>query len=138
MNSDDTVLKGIVTEVTGIIDQIPVNHRGLEFRRAYLKYHESDVSQKLELAFAREWAKRNTSTCSPAVLYSLMADASNHASDPDPRSHCIPKTEREWEVAELVAATIVQWLGTQNGTSMLIEAFESAGGTLKVGYPGHI
>lgn len=53
----------------------------------------------------------------------------------DPRVGVHPRTPREWEVAEFVAATIIQWLPTSVGCGFLKEAFTQGGGDVNYTLP---
>lgn len=67
----------------------------------------SDRMNALEKTFSNQWDKLNHSECSNTpMIYWLLSDQPN---DPQPTS------KRD----EIVAATIIQWLGTNIGQSFL-------------------
>ena len=82
----------------------------------------------LELGFALQWALENTGTKNQLYM-NLVADSD------DPRAYAVPKTDREWEVAELVAASIIRWLPTSVGCCFLQEAFRRGGGSMSYELP---
>jgi hypothetical protein len=106
---------------------IPEQHRGLLFTRVLEGHHPQDNTRLLEAGFAEEWSKLNKDS---RILESLLS-----AYEDDPRRKSAPKTEREWEVAHLVAATLVQWLPTSVGCCFLRTAFQEGGGDLKYRLP---
>ena len=69
----------------------------------------------LEKAFALEWQKENSQT---RPSFSYLMDEKNRA-EPDP-----PLTDRDW----LVAATVVQWLGSPVGQLFLKDVIFSEAG----------
>jgi hypothetical protein len=73
------------------------------------------------------WAEKYKESLLPGIL-------GNNGEDP--QFDRLPKTEREWEVAELVAATLIQWLPTTAGCSFLQHAFDRGGGSMKYKLPG--
>ncbi len=110
-------------DVQRILDLIPQVHRGLRFERVLTSFHPQENTSMLELGFAIQWALENSRT--REILYSiLVADAD------EPRAYAVPKTSREWEVAELVAATLIRWLPTSVGCCFLQEAFRRGGGSM--------
>jgi len=110
--------------------RIPVEHRGVLFERVLPNLHPQENTRRLELAFAEEWAERNDPRRYRPLLPSLLE---THESDP--RREFVPRTEREWQVACLVAATVIQWLPTSSGCSLLVSAFERGGGKLNFQLP---
>jgi len=110
-------------ELEELLPLIPLEYRGLRFERVLESCHPQEVTRRLELAFAIEWAERNRGTSH--ALYTLLT-----ADEDDPRKSSAPCTVREWEVVELAIATMVRWLPTAIGTSFLQAAFGRAGGSL--------
>jgi hypothetical protein len=111
-----------------ILELIPKEHRGIRFERVMKSFHPQEVTSMLELGFALEWALMNTEF--KHQLYLLLA-----ADSDDPRAGAVPKTAREWEVAELVAASVIRWLPTSVGCSFLQEAFRRGGGSMQYELP---
>lgn len=111
-----------------LLELIPKEHRGIRFERVMKSFHPQENTSMLELGFAVEWALMNTEF--RHQLYSILS------SDPDdPREYAVPKTRREWEVAELVAASVIRWLPTSVGCSFLKEAFRRGGGSMSYELP---
>ncbi|GEM_PF-4359173 len=108
---------------------IPTKHRGVLFTRVLEGHHPQDNTRRLEAGFAEEWSIRNKEN---HILESLLCTDEN-----DPRREFVPRTEREWEVAHLVAATVVQWLPTSIGCSFLHGAFQRGGGGFKYRLPDY-
>ncbi|MFA5131892.1 MAG: hypothetical protein WC444_01035 [Candidatus Paceibacterota bacterium] len=112
-----------------ILEMVPVECRGLRFERVMRTFHPQEVTSMLELGFAIEWAQRNNGANNRLLGTFLQAD------EDDPRKNSIPCTAREWEVAELVAATMVRWLPTAVGCSFLQAAFKQGGGSMNYTLP---
>lgn len=127
----DTVSDNVQAKKDQIFDQILPQFRGLYFERLFAANNPQEPTRRLELASALLWVEKNTHQ---HLLFSslLTADSSNE------KRGAIPQTEREWEIAELVAATLMQWIVTQNGTAFLQEAFRRAGGSLTYKLPPEI
>ncbi len=106
---------------------IPPQNRGVRFTRVLEGHHPQDNTRKLELGFAKEWSDQNGDG---ELLASLLLTDKD-----DPRRSAVPSTPREWEVARLVAATIIQWLPTSVGCSFLRGAFENGGGEFNYRLP---
>ena len=100
---------------------IPPRHRGVLFTRILPGHHPQDNTRCVEAGFAEEWSERNKEG---RLLERLLL----RDTEKDPRREFIPRTEREWEVAHLVAATVVQWLPTSVGCSFLRGAFQRGQG----------
>lgn len=115
-------------ELQRIFELVPTEHRGLRFERVMQNFHPQQNTCMLELGFAIEWALRNTGI--QHQLYTNLATDSD-----DPRANAAPKTGRDWEVAELVAATTIRWLATASGCSFLQEAFKRGGGSMNYELP---
>ena len=98
---------------------VPLRYRGVRFARVLRECHPQGNTSRLEEGFAREWAERNESS----LLERLLCTDEN-----DPQRKFVPQTEREWEVAHLVAATVIQWLPTSIGCNFLRSAFKKGGG----------
>lgn len=112
-------------EVRRILDAVPHEHRGIGFNRLLEGYHPYESIRRLEVSLAEEWAKENNGKPDGGEL--LMTLFMN-VDENDPRRHEIPKDKREWEVADLIAATLMQWLPTNIGRAFMEEAFRRAGG----------
>ena len=109
---------------------IPATHRGLRFMRTLKSLYPEDITTPVEEALARLWSDRNIRNSLLGQL--LSADRDN------PRRGLIPVTDREWDVAHLVAATLIQWLATQEGCWFLEEAFKKSGGELTFRLPAWV
>ena len=107
---------------------IPPRHRGVLFTRVLPGNHPQENTRCIEAGFAEEWSERNKGDRLLEQL--LLIDTGK-----DPRRKFIPRTEREWEVAHLVAATVIQWLPTSVGCSFLRSAFQRGGGDFKYRLP---
>lgn len=119
----------ILVSMEDLCAKIPLEHRGVLFERVLRQFHPQENTRKLELAFAETWAERNDEYRNPLLCSLLTAD------DDDARRNCVPQTKREWQVACLVAATIVQWLPTSGGCSFLHEGFKRGGGRFSYELP---
>ena len=115
-------------ELERILKLIPPEYRGIRFERVLSSCHPQENTRMLELGFAITWALQNTG--GKAQLNSILA-----AEVEDPRACAVPQTEREWEVAELVAASIIRWLPTSVGCCFLQEAFKRGGGSMSYELP---
>ncbi len=105
---------------------IPVAHRGVMFSRILPGQHPQENTRLLEAGFVKEWSKE----CERYLLERLLN------TDPDdPRRNFVPRNEREWEVAHLVAASIIQWLPTSVGCGFLDNAFRRGGGSFEYRLP---
>jgi len=107
---------------------IPPRHRGVLFTRVLQGHHPQDNTRCVEAGFAEEWSERNKES-------HLLEQLLSRGTESDPRQGFIPRTEREWEVAHLVAATVVQWLPTSGGCSFLRSAFRRGEGDFKYRLP---
>lgn len=118
------------TELEELFEKIPPEQRGVLFERVLETFHPQENTRRLELAFAAEWASRNDPRrCSPLLERLLDTDES------DPRKGFVPMTEREWQVAHLIAATVIQWLPTSGGCAFLHDAFRRGGGKFEYHLP---
>lgn len=117
-------------EITRILEQVPVQHRGLLFERVVKTFHAQETTSMLELGFALEWAEMNRESRSSPILESLLLPDST-----DPRKGDVPQNEREWQVAHLTASTLVQWLPTSVGTAFLWSCFKRGGGSFSYTLP---
>lgn len=115
-------------ELEEILGLVPKEHRGARFERVLNSCHPQENTRMLELGFAIQWALANTGT--GHQLYSIL-----NADPDDPRAYAAPKTDREWEVAEYVAATMIRWLPTSIGCCFLQEAFRRGGGSMSYELP---
>ena len=131
----ETVPSGLetVAKIDALLEdlyaRIPPEHRGILFERVLQLFHPQENTRLLELAFAEMWAERNDEYRNN-LLCSLLATDEN-----DARRDFVPKTKREWQVARLVAATLVQWLPTSVGCSFLHEGFKRGGGKFSYELP---
>ncbi len=107
---------------------IPALYRGVLFTRVLPRHHPQQNTRLVEAGFAEEWSERNVKDHLLEQL--LLRDTEN-----DPREEFIPRTAREWEVAHLVAATVIQWLPTSVGCSFLRCAFQRGSGDFKYRLP---
>ncbi len=114
-------------ELERILALIPEEHRGIRFERVLSSCHPQENTRMLELGFAIEWAMTNTFRDQLGSVLAAEVD--------DPRLNAVPKTDREWEVAQLVAASIIRWLPTSVGCSFLQEAFRRGGGSMSYTLP---
>jgi hypothetical protein len=115
-------------EIERILALIPKRHRGIRFERVLSNFHPQENTRRLELGFAITWANKNNDSSN--YLESILA-----AEADDPRIDAHPITDRDCQVAELVAASIMRWLPTAVGCSFLKEAFEKGGGTMSYTLP---
>lgn len=106
---------------------IPKQHRGILFRRVLEGSLIQANTRRVEAGFAEEWSERNKEA---PLLERLLCTGQS-----DPRQEFIPRTEREWQVAHLVVATVIQWLPTSMGCSFLQSAFQRGGGDFKYRLP---
>lgn len=107
---------------------VPEEHRGVMYERTFSYFNPQRNTQELQRALAILWARRNSET--ENLLVHLLHPHAKGGQEPDPRQHMTPQNEREWLVAQLVAATVIQWLGTAVGSAFLVEAFKRSGGEL--------
>ncbi len=117
-------------EITRILEQVPIQYRGLLFERVVKTFHAQEATSMLELGFALEWAEMNRESRSNPILESLLLPESG-----DPRKGDVPQNEREWQVAHLTASTLVQWLPTSVGTAFLWSCFKRGGGSFSYTLP---
>jgi hypothetical protein len=106
---------------------IPRDCRGVLFDRIVEGNHPQENTRLLEAAFVEEWAKRSDHCLLEGFILNTNAT--------DPQVVFLPATVREWQVARLVAASVVQWLATQVGCGFLEAAFKRGGGTLSYTLP---
>ena len=114
-------------ELERILALIPEEHRSVRFERVLSSCNPQENTRMLELGFAVEWAMANAYRDQLGSILAAEVD--------DPRLEAVPKTAREWEVAHLVAASIVRWLPTSVGCSFLQEAFKQGGGSMSYELP---
>ncbi|MDP3958156.1 MAG: hypothetical protein Q8Q36_01675 [bacterium] len=117
-------------EAEELLEKIPKEHRGVLFQRVCKEFHPQEDTRRLERSFAEVWAERNSIAYGPSILHLILS-----AEESDPRREYVPRNEREWQVAYLVAATIVQWLPTSGGCHFLTEAFRRGDGTFSYTLP---
>ena len=130
---DDCIAKHL-DNINAVLTQIPEEHRGVLFERVFEGFNFQENTRRLELAFALLWARHNSETGGNRLVHLLHAQTIA-GKEPDSRAKFLPKDEREWKVACLVAATIIQWLPTAVGASFMAEAFRQAGGTFTYELP---
>ncbi len=123
-----------VENLSAVLEQIPPQHRGILFERVLETFHPQENTRRLELAIALLWAERNNEVTDNLLVHLLHPHAIR-GGGPDPRAEELPKSAREWRLACLVAATVVQWLPTSAGCSFLRRAFEKAGGKFSYELP---
>lgn len=105
---------------------IPMESRGVLFERILTGNHPQGNTRILEAAFVKKWAEENAR----GLLENILAtDPSDDVFDN------LPKNQREWDVARVVAASIIQWLPTTVGCCFLEESFQRAGGNLHYELP---
>jgi hypothetical protein len=121
------ILAQNLAELEGILALVPVEHRGIRFERVLNNFNPQDSTCMLERGFAIEWAEANKWR---NQLGSILDGEAN-----DPRIDAAPRTPREWEVAQLVAASLIRWLPTSVGCSFLQEAFKRSGGSMSYVLP---
>src|SRR3989344_3340754 len=102
---------------------IPPRHRGVLFTRVLPKQHPQENARRVEAGFAEEWSWLNQER---PLLEQLLSTGED-----DLRRSCVPRNQREWEVAHLVAATVIQWLPTSVGCSFLRSAFRRGDGDFR-------
>ncbi len=129
MNFDDATTH---LKLVGGIDyerlrlDIPTDCRGVLFERIFEGNHPQENTRRLEVGFVEEWAEKNKH----ALLQTILSTDSD-----DPQRKRLPVTAQEWQVAELVAASIIQWLPTSIGCAFLRDAFERGGGKFSYALP---
>ncbi len=126
--SEFSTIAQLEIKLERILELVPIEHRGLLFERVLKDFHPQENTSMLELGFAIQWALCNTGANNQLFL-NLAADHD------DPRAYAVPKTKREWEVATLVAASIIRWLATSGGCCFLEAAFKRGGGSMTYTLP---
>lgn len=114
-------------ELEVILGLIPETYRGIRFERVLSSCHPQENTRRLELGFALTWVLAHRQRDQLGLI--LAAEAG------DPRLSAVPLTEREWEVANLVAASVIRWLPTAVGCHFLQEAFQRGGGSMTYTLP---
>jgi hypothetical protein len=127
-------LADLFDNANAVLDQIPPEHRSIEFERLMESVNPQENTRRIQLALALLWANRNAKD-SDNLLTHILHGAAMHNREPSPRTDYLPKDKREWDVACLVAASLIQWLGTAAGSGFLRQAFRNAGGRLTVELP---
>ena len=126
MPKRDDVIRGAMNDALSLAGKVPPRNQGIHFEDLLLADNEMRTDeQRVGRALAVLWARRNAEN---SFLCRLLAN------DTSSRSSEIARTLREWDVAYLTAATIIQWIGTPDGMSFLKEAFASGGGSLEHRY----
>ena len=128
MSTGDRVIAADIAEIESLLALIPPAYRGLRFNRLVSTLGATEVTRLLEVSFATTWYEHNRYDNRFVRLLSPGAE--------DQKKGSAPRTEREWEVAELVAATLIQWLATPVGTALFFQAFRAAGGEITHKLPG--
>lgn len=119
----------LIEEAELVAEKVPENCRGVLFHRVLKDFHPQENTRRLECAFAETWAEMNNGEDLSLLCSLLMTD------EDDPRRSSLPISGREWEVASVVAATIIQWLPTSVGCGFLRKAFRRGGGSLDYTLP---
>ena len=125
----DSLLSAQQELLENLLEAIPVEHRGIFFERLLPAFNPQENTRKLKVAFSLLWAERNTQT-GDSLLTHLLHGHTIAGQGPSPQEEFLPQTEREWRIACLVAATLIQWLPTSVGCDFLREGFKRAGGNL--------
>ena len=121
------VVAGWEVELEEIFKKVSPEHRGVLFERVLKKFHPQENTRRLEKGFVEVWGELNDKV---PMLTMLL-----HVGDQNPRESLLPKNEREWQIACLVAATVIQWLPTTIGCAFLRKAFERGGGEFSYKLP---
>lgn len=132
MNTSAVLKSPTPEDFSAVLKKIPAKHRGILFERIFRLPQRK--ARRLERAFVELWAKQNPEDYE-RLLVTLLFPKNFPAETRDPRARSLPRTAREWEVAYLVAATLIQWLPTTCGMAFLQEAFKNAGGKLECELP---
>lgn len=105
--------------------KVAPNHRGASFLNLVNKPDEF-FDTRLELAMAALWSKRNDASLGVPLLIQMLNVDKKLC---DERINKILKnlTEKEMVVAQIVAATVIQWFGTRSGTGFIMESVRDAG-----------
>lgn len=133
-SGEETLVRG-QEELKGMLTKVPERHRGLQFSRTLSTFAPDPVSLRLERAFAEVWAEHNDEHSSRSVLGRLLISVEEDDLFDLLREKCAPETAREWAIAELVASTLMQWIGTTYGENLIKEAYERAGGRIDIVHP---
>ena len=112
-----------------LLGGIPPRHRGILFDEAVEKFLTQENVNRLEFIFSKLWAERNATRNICFLNPFLLANSSN------PRKKSVPRTDREWEIVFMLAATFAQWLPTPSGRNFLCEGFGRGGIELTFGFP---
>jgi hypothetical protein len=119
--------KESVEALNELLQKIPEHHRGILFERVLAGFAPNTKTAALERGLAETWAKMNDIENAPLLERLLFRNDVEDFGQMD----SAPQNNREWEIAYLVAATIIQWLGTPVGCAFLKEAFEKGGAQLE-------
>lgn len=117
-----------IAEVEEVLSRIPPEHRGLSLERTLDSSAPNDVSRRFELALATEWARLNDSSRGKEMLVGILCRESGSLQYPN-------GFRRVKRRDQLVAASVIQWLGTRMGECFLRDAFRKAGGDCAITYP---
>ena len=117
-----------IAEVEEVLSMVPQEHRGLSLARTLDSSAPNDISRKFELALAVEWARLNDSSRGKEVLVSILCRESDSLKYPN-------GFKRVKRRDQIVASSVIQWLGTRMGECFLRDAFREAGGNCTIGYP---
>ncbi len=95
-----------IAEVTEVLSKVPKEHRGLSLERTLESSAPNDVSRRFERALATEWARLNDSSRGKEMLVSILCRSSGSLKYPN-------GFRRVKQRDQLVAASVIQWLGTR-------------------------
>lgn len=127
-------IEELLDNLNAILAQVPVELRGASFQRTLEGFAMQENTRRIELALAILWAYRN-SELGGNLLTHILHGATIAGREPDLQADLLPKSEREWKVANVAAASVIQWLATSVGCAFLQQAFKSAGGKLSYELP---
>lgn len=117
-----------ISEANEVLGTVPERHRGLSFHRTVSSFSPDEISRGFELAFATTWARWNDPSIQKEILLSILCRKSESPKYPNG----LRRIKRR---DQLVAASVIQWLGTRMGEAFLREAFREAGGSCAISYP---
>lgn len=124
-------IPGIVAigEIAEAMNLVPEEQRGLAFERTLSTFSPNEVSRRFELALAVEWARQNDAQRGKELLVSILCRQSDSSKK---YPHGFKKVDQRDKV---VAASVIQWLGTALGECFLRDAFREAGGSCVISHP---
>lgn len=130
----DSVLDQQQRLLEHLFEVIPEEHRGFFFERLLPAFHPQENTRRLKVTLAILWAQRN-SEAGGNLLTHILHGHTIAGQGPSAQQEFLPQTEREWKIACLVAATLIQWIPTAVGCGFLREGFERAGGKITIEFP---